>query len=227
MSSNAGTKQEKRRRKKRAKIGVGRSDTMLQVRRDVLAPLVRREVGPEVKWRTVGRPMNSLTSTVEFYDLTTPSQGTGVNSRVGDTITARGLKFRMHAYTTNASVLTTFRLVLFAWYMDTAISAPSTTANLLDTTGTPAEEVHANLNIQSVEEEYFGVVFDKTFCIQSGGTSSLFWEFKDNFKVAGAKVRFNAGVTTGYGKFYLMQFSDAAINTPTVGWQCQLLFDDD
>jgi len=118
----------------------------------------------------------------------------------------------------------------FTWYTPDSILAPTNLPQILDSTGVAAEEVHANWNLVSIQQKLFGVVFDKTFCLQSGGQSALHWELpeKEEKVVAGQQIRFNTGATTnGYGKIYIVLWSDAALNTPTVGWQWQLLFDDD
>lgn len=159
-------------------------------------------------------------------DISAIAQGDSVNNREGDRITIKSIQFRfglIGADTTNF-----MRVMLIQWLQNDAATAPTIAGVYNATYVSQPYATFAPFN-KSAAGYHFVPLYDKTFALSQQGnnaTKAMIKITPRHFKKkAKAMIQFNAGATTGTGKFYIVLISDSGIATdPTFTGVAQIRF---
>ncbi len=155
-------------------------------------------------------------------DITQPTQGSGVTSRVGDEIAVNSIELGIRAYA-GAGAAPALRVVLFKWNIDSNLGTPGPGEVLQPGGGTVVTAVSA-LNLLRVRAGEIEVVYDAVvpLCPLTVDRPA---SFRKMFPVS-SRVRFNAAGITGVGKFYLFFCSQAAATDCSVDYYARINYVD-
>lgn len=182
-------------KKGKAKTGV-KTSNIKKIARKEAEKVLHGESEPK-------RFFGTLTGT--FYNAFTPFQITNIaqgntdTSRIGDT--AKPISIRL-AITISRYIDTRVRVLVFHWKPDTAISTPTLSQVLENTT------YYAESEYKRDTEKDYKILHDKSYLLDSASRPNVIGDWESKLRIG--KMQFNAGATTGHGHIYIAIFSNDA-----------------
>lgn len=138
------------------------------------------------------------------------TQGSGVHQRVGDRISNLRLRLSFNSYFNQNIALAnpqhTFRVIVFQWNEDSALSAPGV-SSVIEIPSSGAghySPIDSPLQWTATHQKDMHVVYDRKFSVGvacQGVAKVLNLKFK-------RPLQFNAGAQTGTGRLYMMACAD-------------------
>lgn len=128
--------------------------------------------------------------------LTTIPQGSTDTARIGDA--CKPLRLRL-SLTLSRYVDSRFRVIVFLWKADTAISTPALN-QILENTTYYAESEHKHDN-----QKVYRILHDKSYLVDAYHPNII---ADINMKLRTGKIQFNAGGTAGHGHIYFAVVSN-------------------
>lgn len=189
----------------------------------------------------IKRVINSQTEKHAFYapvtgsfgwngtitDVSAVAQGGTAINRDGDKLTIKSLIYRYGVF--GADVYNFCRIVIIQWLQNDAATAP-TVAGVLNATYTGSLNAPFSPFNKSNAGYQFVVLYDKTHSVSTvsnynkGGFVAKITPKKLKGKAL-KNIQYNAGATTGVGKFYILWISDSGVaSDPGVQGVSQLRF---
>lgn len=161
----------------------------------------------------------SVTSTPVLVDLSSISAGDTDQTRDGDQLTIRSIHLKYQLVAGDSTNIV--RIILFQWFMDTAVAGGGpTAANILQSTTNSMSSYTHDTRFQ------YKILDDKIVSLDTSSRDSytLNRRIIKGFK---KKIQFSAAGTSGTNKIYLLYMSDsAAAPDPGLIYYSRLTFSD-
>ncbi len=154
-----------------------------------------------------------------FLDITTITQGDAYFERVGQHLDIKDIMLRMQFDCSNAATSTYCRVLVFRWWIDNAVAAPSL-AGLFEDTGNSVWQSNYKHDIRE-----FTVLYDKAVALDPAGNQMKILNvlLRNNLKT---KVGYAAAANTGTNHVYVLVMSDEATNVPTITYHAGVRYTD-
>lgn len=168
---------------------------------------------------------NTINFNGNFTQLSNPAQGTGDTSRIGDSITLKGLRIRgTLAMDPASTVNNVVRLMIVQYHPDNSAQAPQT-SDLLQASGSAISVVSS---FQHDESRKFRVLWNRTYALSLNEQSRYrYVDIRVPMKKIKKKIQYLAGsATSGFNQIYLFQISNVNSSMPVLDWYSNLRFTD-
>lgn len=199
--------------------GRRRGPTKLNARQKVQ---VKRLIGnqQELKYFPVYAGYATVNASGAITKWSSIAQGDTVTTRDGSEICFREIDLRFTVFPTSAAVMTgnAFRIIVFQWKPDDAVSTPAV-STILDTAFT--QPCFSPTRFETRQQ--FRVLFDRLYRVYNGGPGAA--GVHVHLRKAAKKMRYTGGVT-GTNMIYVLVISDAAVQTPSWSYGGYLRYTD-
>lgn len=199
--------------------GRRRGPTKLNARQKVQ---VKRLIGnqQELKYFPLYAGYTAVNASGALTKWSGVSQGDTVINRDGAEIHFREIDLRFNVFPTAAAVMTgnAFRIIVFQWKPDDAVSTPGM-STILDSSFT--QPCFSPTRYETRQQ--FRVLFDRLYRVYNGGPGCAGAHV--HLRKAAKRIRFT-GATTGTNMIYVLVISDAAVQTPSWSYGGYLRFTD-
>lgn len=178
----------------------------------------------ELKWYDNGQGATGvLAAGAVTVGLSTVSLGTGDGQRIGDRIECK--KFRFRYTVIGADATNSIRVMLFRWYGDDLIDAPTVAKILQQPAGFA---YNSDVNADEQFQQKYHVMYDATHVTTLTGPNIVHKSVEIFGRNLGRKyIEFNQALTSGVGNIYLLSISDSiGAPNPSLEWYGRLLYTD-
>lgn len=162
--------------------------------------------------------VGGVSSTTALNKLTAIPQGTTDFNRIGDQCKLKNIQMRFQLAC--ADTIQTYRLTVFRWNRDDAVSTP-TAAILYQTIGS---SISSNPNWDNIRKGDFTLLYDKVITQTLANNANTFIKV---FRKINSRIDFNGSGNTGKGHIYIAMTSDSGVAShPVIDQYSRVVFTD-
>jgi hypothetical protein len=194
--------------------GVRRTKTKIKPKQKVnsqqVSTIIERRLASvkTVKYLETLITATSLTTTGQFFQITTIPQGSAQNQRVVDTVWLQRIDLSLGITTANADIFNLGRITFLNWKVSSALASPTTAEIFTNWTNAL---VHSFLNFE--RRDLYSVVHDSKYNftgVSTVPTINSQHYLETTLPMKNHRIDFDPGVTTGTGHIYLFLASDSS-----------------
>jgi len=168
----------------------------------------------------------AVSSTPTLVNLSLVNQGVTVNDRVGDELIVQRLEMSYILEQINVNIISTIRVMIFAWRINVTLLAPASTTLLQSFAAAPVLSF-PNWDYRTQFVKIYDQMHSLAGLVGSPTESSTVHVLNVVLRNMPKKLVFSPGTTGSNNALYMLYMSDTSATNPTISYNIRLVYVDE